>query len=43
MNCRHDLEADREVATTLADLILGGMLTTEKIIGQGDEAEPDEA
>jgi hypothetical protein len=29
--------------TTLADLILGGMLATEEVIGQGDEASPDEA
>jgi hypothetical protein len=34
-----DLEADREVANTLADLILGGLLATDDIIGQGDEAD----
>jgi hypothetical protein len=43
-----DLVADREVANTLADLILGGMLVTGDIDGQasdgqsidqGDEAE----
>jgi hypothetical protein len=27
-----DLEADREVANTLADLILGGLLITDDII-----------
>jgi integrase len=37
-----DLEADREVANTLADLIIGGLLATEEIIGQGDEAASDE-
>jgi integrase len=31
-----DLEADREVANTLADLIIGGLLVTE-IDDQGDE------
>jgi hypothetical protein len=30
-----DLEADREVATTLADLIIGGLLVTEV----GDQAD----
>jgi integrase len=34
-----DLEADREVANTLADLILGGLLATDEIDGQGDEAD----
>jgi integrase len=34
-----DLEADREVANTLADLILGGLLLTNEIDGQGDEAD----
>jgi hypothetical protein len=33
-----DLEADREVANTLADLILGGLLIPDKIIDQGDRA-----
>jgi integrase len=33
-----DLEADREIANTLADLILGGLLITDDIIDQGDEA-----
>ena len=32
-----DLEADREVANTLADLILGGLLATDDLIGQVDE------
>lgn len=32
-----DLEADREVANTLADLILGGLLTTHDLVGQDDE------
>jgi integrase len=36
-----DLEADREVANTLADLILGGLLLTNEIDGQGDEADPN--
>jgi integrase len=31
-----DLEADREVANTLADLIIGGLLVTE-VEDQGDE------
>jgi hypothetical protein len=31
-----DLEADREVATILADLIVGGLLVTE-VDAQGDE------
>jgi hypothetical protein len=35
-----DLEADREVANTLADLILGGLLVTDKIIGKGHAAGP---
>jgi hypothetical protein len=38
-----DLDADREVANTLADLIIGGLLTTDEIDGQGDEADHDEA
>jgi hypothetical protein len=33
-----DLKADREVANTLADLILGGLLITDEIIDQADEA-----
>jgi hypothetical protein len=33
-----DLEADREVANTLADLILSGMLATDDVI---DEAAED--
>jgi integrase len=32
-----DLEADREVANTLADLILGGLLVTDDLIDQGDD------
>jgi hypothetical protein len=32
-----DLEADREVANTLADLILGGMLVTDDVIDQAAE------
>lgn len=32
-----DLEADREVASTLADLILDGMLVTDDLIDQGDD------
>ena len=31
-----ELDADREVANTLADLIIGGLLVTE-VDGQGDE------
>lgn len=31
------LEADREVANTLADLILGGLLVTDDLIDQGDD------
>jgi hypothetical protein len=39
-----DLEADREVVNTLAELILGGLLITDAIIGQADEPYPaDEA
>jgi integrase len=34
-----DLKADREVANTLADLILGGLLCTDEIIDQGDETD----
>jgi len=37
-----DLEVDREVANTLADLIIGGLLATEEIIGQGGESAPEE-
>jgi hypothetical protein len=33
-----DLEADREVANTLADLIIGGLLVTE-INDQGDRLD----
>jgi integrase len=35
-----DLEADREVANTLADLIIGGLLVTEdtEIYDQGNES-----
>jgi hypothetical protein len=32
-----DLEADREVANILADLILGGMLVTDDIDGQASD------
>jgi integrase len=35
-----DLEADREVANTLAGLILGGLLSTNEIGGQSHEADP---
>ena len=38
-----DLVADRDIANTLAGLILGGMLATDEIIGQGDEVNPDDA
>jgi hypothetical protein len=38
-----DLEADREVANTLADLILGGLLATEEIGPQADDDQGDEA
>jgi hypothetical protein len=38
-----DLDADREVANTLADLILGGLLLTSEIDGQGDAADPTRA
>jgi hypothetical protein len=34
-----DLEADQEVANTLANLILGGLLFTNEIDDQGDEAD----
>jgi len=37
-----DLEADREVATTLADLIIGGLLSTEDLIDQGEEDADDD-
>jgi integrase len=42
-----DLEADREVANTLAELIVGGLLVSDAVNGQtgddqGDEAENDE-
>lgn len=37
-----DLEADREVATTLADLIIGGLLATEDLIDQGDQDSEDD-
>jgi integrase len=37
-----DLEADREVANTLADLIVGGLLVTE-IGDQGDEPDQEPA
>ena len=36
-----DLDADREVANALADLIIGGLLTTREIVGQGDEADAE--
>jgi hypothetical protein len=35
-----DLEADREVANTLADLIISGLLTTDEIVGL--ESDPDQ-
>jgi integrase len=38
-----DLEADREVANTLADLILGGLLITDEIGGQASDDQADEA
>jgi integrase len=40
-----DLEADREVANTLADLIIGGLLVTEdtKVDDQGDEHNGESA
>lgn len=42
-----DLEADREVANTLAELIVGGLLVSDAVNGQADgvqgyEAENDE-
>jgi len=42
-----DLEADREVANTLADLIVGGLLFTDEVgdrahKDQGDKAKDDE-
>jgi hypothetical protein len=37
-----DLDADREVANTLAALILGELLDTDEIIGDGSEADPDD-
>jgi hypothetical protein len=36
-----DLDADREVANTLADLIIGGLLTTGEIADHDDEADPE--
>jgi hypothetical protein len=44
-NAKNDLKAlgKREVANTVADLIIGGLcLPTDEIIGQGDEASQDE-
>ena len=38
-----DLEADREVANTLADLIVGGLLVTDAVNGQADDDQGDEA
>ena len=38
-----DLEADREVATTLADLIIGGLLVTEGIAIDDQADPPDQA
>ena len=36
-----DLEADREVANTLADLIIGGLLVTEDTTAdEADDARP---
>ncbi|HEX6448507.1 MAG TPA: hypothetical protein VF060_03500, partial [Trebonia sp.] len=37
-----DLEADREVANTLADLILGGLLVTDDLIDQAGKDSGDE-
>jgi integrase len=37
-----DLEADREVANTLAGLILGGMLVTDDLIDQAGKDSGDE-
>jgi hypothetical protein len=36
-----DLDADREVANTLADLIIGGLLTTGEIADHDDDADPE--
>lgn len=40
-----DLEADREIANTLADLIIGGLLVTEDttVDDQGDEHNGESA
>jgi len=38
-----DLEADREVANTLADLIIGGLLVTEDATLDDQADEPDRA
>jgi integrase len=38
-----DLEADREVANTLADLIIGGLLVTEDTTDDHQADEPDPA
>jgi hypothetical protein len=38
-----DLEADREVANTPADLIVGGLLATDEVDGRADEDQGDEA
>jgi integrase len=37
-----DLEADRQVANTLAELILGGTLATAEVIEDADDTAPDE-
>jgi integrase len=37
-----DLEADREVANTLADLIIGGLLVTEDTSNDDQDGEPDD-
>ena len=36
-----DLDAEREVANTLADLIIGGLLPTNAIADRGDEADDE--
>jgi hypothetical protein len=37
-----DLEAEREVANTLADLIIGGLLVTEDTTADDQADEPDQ-
>jgi hypothetical protein len=38
-----DLEADRQVATTLAELILGGALASAEIASESNDDDPERA